>query len=314
MKRSFALIPVVVLALAGCAATPAPTAVVAEAGPVVVDNCGFALTVQAPPMKIVAIKSTSTDLLTALGLDDRIIGVAFQDGPQSPALPVISDFMPSEEALLDLEPDFVYAGWESAFTPDSAGDRAELATLGVGTYVSPAACKEPGYKPEKLVFDELFDEIDEAGRVFGAPDEAAALIADQRSQLASIEPDTTGLDALWWSSGDDTPYVGAGIGAPQMMLETLGLSNIAADIDDTWSPLAWEAIVAADPDVIVLVDASWNTAESKKAALLGNPATASLSAVVNERYLVIPFAAAEAGVRSVPATADLAAQLKKLTF
>ena len=46
--------------------------------------------------------------------------------------------------------------------------------------------------------------------------------------------------------------------------------------------------------------------------LPGDPALAALDAVVNQRFLVIPFAAGVAGVRSVPATVDLAAQLKAL--
>lgn len=312
MKRSIALLPLTVLLLAGCAATPAPGPVATTADPITVTNCGFDLTVSTPPEKIVAIKSTSTDLLLALGLEERIVGLAFQDGEQPSELPVIAEHMPTEEALLELEPDFVFSGWESAFTPEAAGERAELADLGVGTYVAPAACKEPEFKPTRLGFDQLFDQITEAGRIFGASDAASALVAQQREQLASINADDRGLTALWWSSGDDTPYVGAGIGAPQMMMDALGLTNIAAAIDDTWSPLAWEAIVDADPDVIVLVDASWNTAAAKMATLASDPATATLSAVVNQRYLVIPFAAGEAGVRSVPATADLADQLTAL--
>jgi len=83
-------------------------------------------------------------------------------------------------------------------------------------------------------------------------------------------------------------------------------------VDDTWTSYSWEAIIDANPDVIVLVDASWNTAASKIAALEANPATAGLSAVVGKRYLTIPFAAGEAGVRNVEATADLAAQLAAL--
>ena len=46
--------------------------------------------------------------------------------------------MPGQEALLGLEPDFVYAGWEN-FSADGAGDRAALHDLGIATYVSPAA-------------------------------------------------------------------------------------------------------------------------------------------------------------------------------
>jgi iron complex transport system substrate-binding protein len=64
--------------------------------------------------------------------------------------------------------------------------------------------------------------------------------------------------------------------------------------------------------VIVLVDASWNTADSKIATLQTDPATKNLSAVKNSRYLLVPFPASEAGVRSADATVDLAAQLADL--
>ena len=312
-----------VVALSGCASvTPAPSATPSAASdsyPVTIDNCGFELTVTSAPQRVVTIKSTSTELLLALGLGDRIIGQAFADGPLPPALdtlgrtiPVVSDVAPSSETLLALEPDFIVAGWESNFTADSAGDRIGLSTLGIGSYVSPAACTQPGYQPATLSFENVFDYILETGDIFGVPVAAAQLVDSQRTALAAIEPNQDGLTALWWSSGNDTPYVGAGIGAPQLVLETAGLSNIAAEIDDTWSPLSWEAIIAADPDVIVLMDASWSTAESKIAALEANPATAMMTAVVNQRFLVIPFAAGEAGVRTVEAAASVAEQLAAL--
>jgi iron complex transport system substrate-binding protein len=76
--------------------------------------------------------------------------------------------------------------------------------------------------------------------------------------------------------------------------------------------MGWEEIVAADPDVIVLVDAPWNTAQSKIDKLESNPATAQLSAVRAGRYLQIPFPASEAGVRNVAAAQDLADQLAAL--
>lgn len=305
-------LPIAALLLAGCASpSPVPVSAPDESlAPVSLVNCGFELQLDAPPERIVAIKSTSTDLLVALGLEERIVGVAFQDEEPPSGLPVLAERMPSEEALLEATPDLVFSGWESAFTAEAAGDRAELEALGVRSYVSPPACKGEG-RPDLLTVDGLFDSITEAGVVFGASDEAAELVAEQRRQLDAV-PGDAGLSALWWSSGTDTPYVGAGTGAPQLVLDALGLSNIAGDIDDSWSPLNWESVIAADPDVIVLVDASWNTAESKKAFLASNPATASLGAVVNERYLVIPFAAGEAGVRTVPAIVDLAAQLEAL--
>ena len=224
-------------------------------------------------------------------------------------IPVLSDKVPGQEAVLEAEPDFIYAGWESNFSPEGAGERADLASLGVATYVSPAACKGEG-RPGKLDFDEIFDEITEVGDIFGV--NATEVVDSQRSTVAAIEPDDRGLSALWFSSGSDTPYVGAGLGAPQLILETIGLENIAGDVQDTWSPFNWEAVIDANPDVIVLVDSAWGTVDKKIGVLESNPATAQLDAVINGRYLIVPFAASEAGVRTASAAEDLAQQLAEL--
>ena len=313
------------LLLTGCAsgspaAAPAPTASAGGAGayPVTVQNCDTSVTLEAAPERIVTIKSTTTELLLALGLADRIVGSAFLDGPLPASLEkagadlnVISDFVPGQEAVLALTPDFVYGGWESNFSADGVGERAALAGLGIGSYVSPAACKGEAM-PDPLTFDDVFAEIDEAGALFGVPDAAAELVAGQEDALAALKPAATETTALWYSSGTDTPYVGAGIGSPQMIMDAAGLTNIFADVQDTWTSAGWESVVAANPSVIVLVDATWNTADSKIANLQANPATAGLDAVLNDRYIVVPFAAGEAGIRNVEAAASIIDQLAAL--
>lgn len=309
-------------ALAACgsgdAASPAATSPAAFQ-PVTLDSCGTEVTVDSPPERVVAIKSTSIEMLLSLGLADRLVGTAFADGPVPADLaaaydsvPVLSDQVPGQEALLEVQPDFVYAGWESNFSDDGVGERSALQALGIGTYVSPAACKEAGYMPDPLTFDEVFDEIRAIASVFGVEDRAEEIVTEQQAELASVTSPAQETTALWYSSGSDTPYVGAGIGAPQMIMDAAGLTNIFADVHDTWTSAGWEQIVAADPDVIVLVDATWNTADSKIAALEANPATAQLTAVQGHRYLTVPFPAAEAGVRNADAVVDLSQQLAAL--
>ena len=287
--------------------------------PLTLDNCGVQVTLPAAPQRVVTIKSTATEMLLALGLADRIVGVGFQDGPApepwtaaAAELPVVSDKLPSQEVVLETEPDFIYGGWESNFAADGAGERPTLAELGIASYVSPAACRS--IKPAKLTFDDVFAQIGEMGTIFDAAPAAEALIAQQKAALTAVSPDPRGLTALWYSSGTKAPYVGAGSGAPQMMLEALGLENIMAGVDDGWVAASWEAVVDANPDVIVLVDATWNSAEQKMKLLAENPITSQLDAVINQRYLTIPFPASEAGIRNVGATTDMAAQLADLNF
>lgn len=284
-----------------------------------IDNCGFKQTFDTAPERIFTIKSTSTELVVALGLTDKLVGTAFNDGTvvdvqkQQPVeVPIVSEQAPDKETVLETEPDLVIGGWESNFAGDTAGERDTLAKLGVASYVSPAACQEPEYQPRPMTYDLLFDQFAEAGKILGADKAAADLVTAQKAELAKVAKATPATTALWWSSGDDTPFVGGGIGAPQMVLDAVGLTNINADNPKTWDSMGWEAIVAADPDVIVLVDAAWNTAEAKIKTLKSNGATKNLTAVKNEQFLIIPFPAAEAGVRSVAAATDLSAQLGEL--
>ena len=300
-------------------AAPSDDAPAASGYPVTVDNCGTTVTFAEAPERVLAIKSTSIEMMLALGLQDRIIGTAFSDGPaaeewaqDAASLPVVDEKVPGQEATLDLEPDLVYAGWESNVTADGAGDRTTLASLGVNTYVSPSACQKAEYQPNPLTFDDVFDDVDEVGQIFGVSDRAGTLTSSLRERLDAVKADDRGLTALWFSSGSDTPFVGAGIGAPQMMMDAAGLTNIAADIPETWSSLSWEAVVDADPDVIVLVDSTWGSTEKKIGVLEANPATAQLDAVQNGRYVVIPFPTAEAGVRNVEAVESIVAQLGDL--
>lgn len=321
---------VAVAALAGCTAAPAaeptgptptgtPTPSSATAFPLTLDNCGVEVTVDAPPQRVLTVKSTSTELMLALGLGDRVVGQAFPDGPvpdewaqAAAAIPLVSERVPGQEAVLGLAPDLVYAGWESALTADGVGDRGELAALGIASYVNPPACRGEAYRPDPLTFDDVFAAITEAGDLFGVPGRAADLVAEQRDALTTITPAEGDLTALWYSSGSGTPYVGAGIGAPQLILQTAGLTNLMADVHDSWASVSWEEVVARDPDVIVLVDSSWNTAAHKIEVLESNPATAVLRAVREHRYVTVPFAASEAGVRTVAAAASVAEQVRAL--
>ena len=56
----------------------------------------------------------------------------------------------------------------------------------------------------------------------------------------------------------------------------------------------------------------WNSAEKKKALLAAGPVTKQLRAVRSASYVVVPFPATEAGVRTVAAAAQLATGLGHL--
>ncbi len=292
--------------------------------PFEVDTCGNTTTFTQAPQRVVTAKSSTMEMMLALGVGESIVGTSYQDGelpawleaePGATSTAVttpLSDKLAGPESILALEPDLVYAGWESNLSADGMGERASYEKLGVNTLVAPSACKESGYQPDPLTYDDVFNDIELMGRIFDANDAASQIVDKQKQELSKVRKDDRGLTALWYSSGSDTPFVGGGKGSAQLTLDTIGLTNIAESIDDTWGSMSWEKVIEADPDVIVLVDSAWGSTEKKIGVLEANPATAKLTAVQNKRYLVVPFPATEAGVRSVSAATDLSAQLSQL--
>ncbi|GAA2174337.1 ABC transporter substrate-binding protein [Agrococcus versicolor] len=324
MRRSIPAVALVAaLALAGCSSSDAPAAPSSDAPPASADaatsvtNCGVDAAFETPPERVVTIKSSTTEALIALGLADRIVGTAFQDGPLPDGLdvdeplPVIDERMPGAESVLALEPDLIFSGWESAFAADAVGTRAELAELGVATYVWPTACMSAD-APTEVTFDDIAAEVEQIADIFDV--DASGVLADQEEMLADIAPDDRDLTALWWSSGTETPYVGAGQGAPELIMDTAGLTNIADDLEGGWSPYGWESVLAADPDVLVIVDSDWNTAANKIAYLEADPTLSQLTAVQERRYVIVPFAASEAGVRTAEAAASVALQVSEIAL
>lgn len=308
---------VLVLSVGACTTTPeaGTDSEVSSEFPMRFDNCGMTVELDTAPERIVTIKSSTTEMLLALGAGEQILGRAFPDGPipdqwtqAASHIELISDRLPNQEALLDLEPDFVYAGWESNVTSEGVGERDSLSAMGVNSYVSASACQGEN-QPEKLTFDLVFEEIEEVGRWSGHSAEADDLVTQLRKELDELDSVDQPLRTLWFSSGNDVPFVGAGIGAPQMIMEAAGLENIAGEVKDTWTPMSWEAIIDSDPEVIVLIDSDWGSTEKKISEINSNPAVANVTAVKNQRYVVVPFAAAEAGVRNVEAVRTILEQL-----
>ncbi|WP_166345983.1 ABC transporter substrate-binding protein [Phytoactinopolyspora limicola] len=284
-------------------------------------NCGIEVSIEAPPERTVTMNQAATEVMLALGLQDRMVGTAYLDDEILPELaevyaevPVLSDRYPSSETVLDTEPDLIYASYPSAFQPENAGERADLAELGIATYLSPAAC--PGRSDdEPLDIEAVWQEIEEIGARFGVADAADDLVAAQRAELQEaldVTADHSSTTVMWWDNSTDAPSVGVCCGAPGMIMDAAGVRNAFADEAGSWAAVSWEQVVERDPDVIVLVDSDWSTAEDKRSAIESTPAVDGLRAVRNEQYVVIPFSATTPGIRNVSAVVALAEGLEVL--
>lgn len=316
------------LALAGCADPPAaqtaPDDTSAGDGfPVTVDNCGVEVTVTAPPQRVVTLNQGATEQALGLGLADRMAGTAYLDDEVAPRLAadyervkVLAEEYPSAETFLAATPDLAVASYPSAFGDKGVGARDELAARGIPTYVDPLACpdEEGGGSEPAPTFDAIWGALEELGTLTGTGDEAADVVAEQRDRLTAVESGAAGdgLTVLWYDSGEDTPFVGAGEGGPALVLDAVGATNVFADLDGGWADGSWETVLEADPDVIVLADASWSSAKDKRTYLERDPVLRRLTAVRERRYVTVPFSETTPGIRLVDGAEHLAEQLAEI--
>lgn len=314
--------------LSGCTSNaPAPAETVSPANtanaatfPVSIKNCGVTVTVDKAPTRAVTMNQGATETLLALGLQGSMVGTAYLDDAVSPQwqaayekIPVLAKEYPNQEKLLSANPDFVAASYSSAFDAKAAGTRADLAKLGIATYLSPFACADKSQRV-KPSWDAIYGEIGDIAAITGDQAAASSLVAEQKATVAKVADAAPGKGKtiLWYDSGTKTPYVGAGEGAPQLMIDAIGGENIFASLSGNWADGNWETVLKADPDVIVLADASWDTAAAKQKYLKSDPALQDLTAVKNNAFLIIPFSATTPGVRNAEGLASLADQLSKL--
>ncbi|KAG7374294.1 ABC-type Fe3+-hydroxamate transport system, periplasmic component [Nitzschia inconspicua] len=264
-------------------------------------------------------------------LDDEIWPLYKEDYDK---VPVLSDTYPDIESLMSVNPDFLYGSYSSAFSNSSidyhsifgedcelvlegrgghnAYCRPELHDYGIQTYLQTAFCELVEHRPENLsVEGGLFAELADIGNIFNVPDRAAALQADiedhfakalQVSRPAVTDDPDAAIKVLWLDSWDESePYVGACCGSPQIIMEHTGAKNIFGNLGTeerrSWEFVPWEDIVAADPDVIVLVDASWDPADEKILNLCKHPTARQLRAVRNRAYISVPFSGSTLGVK-----------------
>jgi iron complex transport system substrate-binding protein len=291
--------------------------------PVTVENCGVSQTYSAPPQRAVTMNQAATEVMLALGLQDRMVGTAYLDDKIWPdfadtyaKISVLAKEYPSREALLGVQPDFVYAAYASAFDDTAAGARGDLAKLGANSYISPAGCPKD-VRPKTITLDTAYGEIREIGRIFGVAKRAEQLIATYQADLqatqAKISAATKPLRVFWYDS-EDPPSVGACCGIPNELMRLVGAENIFNDAQGSWATVNWEDVVARNPDMIVLVDVSWSTAADKRKLLIDTKAYASIDAVKNSRFVTIDFSYTTPGIRNVPGVRKLAEALYPEAF
>ncbi|GAA4875039.1 ABC transporter substrate-binding protein [Ferrimonas pelagia] len=247
--------------------------------------------------RIISLNQHSTELLLQLGLADRMVGSAYADEAIWPPLakqyaqvPVLSRYYPNKETLLLQQPDLLIGGFASAFTTAGIGPQQWWQARGIDCYLM----TPPADSPADLAT--LFEQIRSLGELLGVEQAAQAEIARQQAQLDQRHTLPYQPTVILWLRGDDAPYVAGGTGFAHNLIEQAGAINGAAAIPRPFATLSWEQVIAAQPDLIVLVDSNWSPAKAKQQLL--NQQAGLSRALGHIPTLSLPFSETMDGVRS----------------
>jgi len=217
-----------------------------------------------------------TETIFALGLGEKVVGVSnYCDYPEEAKLkPSIGNyFNPSIERIIELDPDLV-------LTDGHSQSIIQLDSLGIKYMV---------LQPEDL--DGIFKDIELLGRVTGVEKKAKKLVTEMQNDVAYVlnqVKDAPRVKVFYIIDATDpnNPWTAGPGSLIDFLITMAGGENIAAKAQGAWVQFSLEAVVAADPEIIIL-PAKHGTAFTPPEALKEHPSWRETTAVKTDRIYVI---------------------------
>jgi iron complex transport system substrate-binding protein len=208
------------------------------------DDLSRPVTINVTPVRIASYGPSITEILFALGLEDKVVGVDnYSDYPEAAKSKTkLGDaFTPSIEKLVELKPDLVLTVKQQQFNTN-------LDNLGIKYMV---------IDPKDI--DGIYKDIELIGKITDSAGKAKILVDNMRAASANVQSsvrnaakvkviflaDTTDLNNPW--TGGHGSFIDA-------LINSAGGINIAANTSAPWVQFSLEQIVSADPDVVILPD------------------------------------------------------------
>lgn len=205
------------------------------------DDSGRTVALSVPAQRIVSLAPHITEQLFAIGAGEQIVGaVEYSDYPeQAQAIPRVGGYSRLDlERILALEPDLV-VGWHSGNDPRQL---ERLEQLGLTVYRSePRTLREIAASMRRLGI--LSDRADEAGA-------EAALFMQKLQRLATINRDRPAR-RLFYQIWNRPLMTINGEHLISDVIRLCGGENIFADLPALTPTISTEAVLAADPDIII---------------------------------------------------------------
>ncbi|MFI6823373.1 ABC transporter substrate-binding protein [Micromonospora sp. NPDC050187] len=315
----------VALVASGCGARVEPEPPRGSAAPpVTVVNCGREVTYDGVPERAVVYDVGMSEMMFSLGLAPRTRGwVANRvyGGIDTSAyrgdferVERLGDSRISLEIVLEARADWVFAGHNQGFVESRGITPAILAGHGIDSYVLTETCAGTGGPADGMTpVDGVYADYRNLGRIFGVSERAEEVIAGMRRGFAaaSVGKPAEAARVLVSDVYEEKPYVAGAASIATAIVEQAGGRSVTDDLDRTWDSVGWETVVAADPEVIVIVDYGVSY-EEKRAALMRTPAMRNVTAVREGRIFRLEFADVMAGPRAATSAGKLAAYLRSI--
>ncbi|MBR6090885.1 MAG: ABC transporter substrate-binding protein [Anaerolineaceae bacterium] len=222
------------------------------------DDLDREVVVPVPLTSVVTLAPSLTETIAALGAEDLIVATDINSDYPAAVADVEKvtgwDMAVNYEVLLSLEPDLVFVSEMTALDEISS-----MEDLGLTVY----CVKNPADFPE------LFESILVIGEVIGKTPEAEALAASLEDRVAEIEArlqDVEETPTVFYeidATDPSKPWT-AGKGTfISKLIQMAGGVNIGDALDGEWIQISLEALLTADPEIILLGDSMYgSTAEA----------------------------------------------------
>lgn len=239
--------------------------------PVTIENCGAEVTFDAPPERVVMLKSSAVPYLHALGVMDQVVARAgeypadYYDAETQAELddiPLLTDEMDtsghlqiSKEIVISEEPDLVLGEVDNL-------SRDTLDAVDIDLLEEPAMCPEGVDDPG---FDDVYSQLEAYGKVFDREGEAAQAVGDLRKRVTELETKKVGegrtAAVLYPTVGGGVTYAYGTRSMAHPQLEAAGFEDVFADVDERVFEVSTEDLLERDPDMIILLHNSGDPKE-----------------------------------------------------
>lgn len=210
------------------------------------DALGNKVEFKEAPKKVVSLVPSNTEILFALGLEDKIVGVTDNDDYPKAATKKekVGDMEYDIEKILSLKPDVVFAHESNAKSVEAG--LQQLKDAGITVFVVKNATN----------FEETYYTIKQIGQITDKEQKAVQIIAGMKAKVKEVQDKVANIKqrTAFVETSDEPEIYTAG--KDTFMQEILDLANIKNVVDDQsgWFKIDPEQIVKRNPDTIIVME------------------------------------------------------------